>query len=340
MTEKISRRALFAGVGGGAAFLALNSTTTAFGNDLRKVSIGLSSTSFISVPVRVTNDAGFFRKHGLSVDVQVTPDASVGMAALITGSLDFMVAGAVNALMSRLRNQEVIVVSSVYRGFAGSLVLSSDVVAKLGLSEGAPTSERLKALDGLLLASPSASSNYTLTPLAAAKTVGANLRFTYMEQVAMPAALEVGAIQGYISGAPFWVRNVADGKGVLWLSGPKGDFADEAIPASSSLLETMCGYADANPDVVRAIRASMSEFVNFAQQKPDEVISYVRNLYPSLNEETAKILLGAESKAWANSRYTIDDLQHDIKYVRAGGITLDGIERIDLGSLILQDNQI
>ena len=50
----------------------------------------------------------------------------------------------------------------------------------------------------------------------------------------MTAALESGAIQGFIAGAPFWAAPIVKGSGVLWISGPKGELPAEHVPVSSS----------------------------------------------------------------------------------------------------------
>ena len=66
------------------------------------------------------------------------------------------------------RGLKVVVLANTYAGFSGTLVLSKSVVDKLGVSPTAPIAQRLKALDGLVIGSPSATGAYTVTARAAA----------------------------------------------------------------------------------------------------------------------------------------------------------------------------
>lgn len=87
-----------------------------------------------------------------------------------------------------------------------------------------PVADRLKALDGLKIASPSAVSSYTLSLRGAAQDVGATIEFIYLAQAAMLAALESGVIDGYASGAPLYAAPLIRGIAYPWISGPRGEF--------------------------------------------------------------------------------------------------------------------
>ena len=68
------------------------------------------------------------------------------------------------------------------RGLSGSLVLGKAVAERLDLPPGAQVAARLRALDGLAIAAPSATSAY-LTPVKdAAEALGAKIRFVYMSR--------------------------------------------------------------------------------------------------------------------------------------------------------------
>ena len=118
--------------------------------------------------------------------------ANAATAALIAGSAPVVLSGPGELVAAVARSQPVVLVADVYRGFGASLVLSNAVAARTG--------------------------------------VGAKIRFTYMAQPAMVAALENGAVEGMIASAPFWGFPVARKAGVLWLSGPKGELPPENMP--------------------------------------------------------------------------------------------------------------
>ncbi len=156
--------------------------------------------------------------------------ANAATAALIAGSAPVVLSGPGELVAAVARSQPVVLVADVYRGFGASLVLSNAVAARTGVDTAAPWRDRLRALDGLLIASASATSSYTVSYKGAADGVGAKIRFTYMAQPAMVAALENGAVEGMIASAPFWGFPVARKAGVLWLSGPKGELPPENMP--------------------------------------------------------------------------------------------------------------
>ena len=59
---------------------------------------------------------------------------------------------------ARARGQNVVIVGNFYRGLSASVVLSKTVADKLNVTANAPVQQRLRALDGLTIASPSATS--------------------------------------------------------------------------------------------------------------------------------------------------------------------------------------
>jgi ABC-type nitrate/sulfonate/bicarbonate transport system substrate-binding protein len=89
-----------------------------------------------------------------------------------------------------------------------------------------------------------------------------------MQFPAMPAAMSTGAIQGYVSSAPFWLLPVVDGTGVLWISGPKNELPPQFRPSHTSVTLVMQEYAKSNPEIVRSINAALADFVTAIDTRP------------------------------------------------------------------------
>ena len=87
---------------------------------------------------------------------------NAAISAVVAGSAVFSGAGASEVLAARVRGVDIVIVANIYRGLSGSVVLAKSVAAKLGVSPTAPVEQRLHALDGLAIASPSATSAYTI----------------------------------------------------------------------------------------------------------------------------------------------------------------------------------
>lgn len=301
----------------------------------REVSIGLSSTSFAPAPARLADQMGIFAKHGLAPKFVMTDSGSAATAALLSNSVDAIVGGPGEHVAAVARGQDIVAVANVYQGLAGSLILSKAAVEKIGVAPDAPVPERLRALDGLLIGSPSATSSYTVAVRSAAESEGATIRSTYMAQTVTPGAMEKGAIDGFIAGAPIWSVPVVGGNGVLWLSGPAGDFPPQFAPASSTSIQMTRPTAEANPDLVEGFRNVFADFVAAVKERPEEVKAAVAAFYPDLTPETIDLLFEGEAVAWAANPLTVEDMQHEIDFVKTGGANIPGLDQIDPASMLL-----
>ena len=197
-----------------------------------------------------------------------------------------------------MRGQESVALANTYWGLAASLILSKDVADKTGVSPTASVRDRLKALDGLLIAGPSPTSTYTSAFKGGSESVGAKIRFTYMAQPAMIAAIETGAIQGCIAGAPLWGPPVARGKALVWLSGPKGELPPENLPASITGFHALRASADSNPALMKQVIDLYRDFSNILEKTPEQVRAAFGKLYPDVDAATMDVLFAAENSAW------------------------------------------
>ena len=301
----------------------------AVAQQLREFSVAFGSVGFGNAAVPLADQLGLFEKHGIKLKTVVMDSGSAATTAMLSGSVDTALSGGAELASALGRGQKVALLVNLYQGSAGTLVLAKSAVDKLGVSVNAPAAARLKALDGLLIATPSATSGYTASLRGAAARAGVNLRLTYMAPQAMASAFEAGAIQGYIAGAPTWAPPVLKGTGVVWLSGPKHDFPPENTPASNGNLQALATYAKANPDMVRRLNEIFADLSNVIEEKPAEAKAALGRAYPSLDPKTLDLLFASESSAWRYSRYTAADLQHDIDFVKSSGVALPQIDSVN-----------
>jgi ABC-type nitrate/sulfonate/bicarbonate transport system substrate-binding protein len=312
------------------------STGPAASQQLREVAVGLPSTSLGSATPRIAKEMGLFAKYGLDPKMTVMDNASVAIAALVSGSVKIVLAGPGELITARAAGRNVVTIANLYRGFAPTLVLSKTVADKLGVSPNAPIAERLKALNGLAIATPSATSNFTIGYKAAAtKLAGSDIRFVFMAQTAMPIALETGAIQGYLASAPFWIFPVAKGTGVVWVSSPKGEIPSEFAPTSSSLVLTMRDYAEANPDIAKIFRDVVAEFGKAIDERPNDVKAAIAKVFPDLDAQTIETFYKAEASAWQTKPLTPSDIAREIEFTK-GGTPLPNLDKLDPASMVVQ----
>lgn len=328
LLRNLNRRAALRVAAQGIVLAAPLSRTLAQ-TGLTEVSIAMSSSGLPFGGLRIAEHGGLFAKHGLKPRLIVSESGNAATTALLARSVDFAGSGPSEALTARARGQEIIVVGNLYRGLSGSLVLAKSVIAKLGVKPDAPVADRLKALDGLTIATPSATSAYTGPVKNGAAQVGAKPKLIYMAQPAMPAALETGAIHGMIGAAPFSIAPVVKGSGAVWISGPRAQFPAQYMPSSSACLQTSEVYAKANPDIVRKLQAMLADLAIFIKQQPAEAKQALGKAYSTFDAATLDSVFEEDSENWSRPILTEADMEQE-RTILQETQSVSGLRDIDL----------
>jgi ABC-type nitrate/sulfonate/bicarbonate transport system substrate-binding protein len=325
------RRILVAGAATAAAALA----KPAVAQTLQEVPFGLPSVSLGAAMPRLTAETGCFAKNGLVCKFTLLDSAALATAALISGSVKAIQAGPGELVVAQANGHEVVALATAYGGMAQSLVLSKDAAAKTGVLPTAPLVERLKALKGLVIASASATASVTVAlKLAAAKLAGVDIRFTYIAQNTYAAAMQRGAIDGFLGSAPYSTLAIARGQGVSWVNGPKRDLPYEFTPANAGLVMAMRDYCNANPDIAKRMVAAFADFSRLVEQQPEQVKATIARLYPDLDRPTLDLFFAAESQAWRAPPPTAADMEHEIRFVLESGAQIPNGDRLKPAAMI------
>ena len=295
---------------------------------LQDVSVAVSSTSFVLGGVRIGEKAGIFARNGIVLRVVVMDSGSAAMTAMLGGSVPFAVTGPSEALAARARGQDVLIVANLYAGLAGSVVLAKPVADKLGILPDAPLQARLKALDTLLVAVPSATSALLAPVRAAAADAGARIRFTYMAQGAMPAALENGAIQGMVASFPFAGTPIIRGTGIAWIDGPGGELPADVLPASSSTLQTSAATLKANALLVARMQRAIQDIAAFIAADQPAARQALGAAYTQLSAPEIDLAFDRQWRNWTKPVLTEADMIQELKLLQAS-VKLPGLERLD-----------
>jgi ABC-type nitrate/sulfonate/bicarbonate transport system substrate-binding protein len=301
---------------------------------LKEITIGLSSGSLTVGSVRIAKEMGVYEKYGLNPKFVVMESGNAALTGLIGGSFEAVVANTGDIVAAQGRGQKLVSIGSVYDGLGATLVLTKGVADKLNVSPTAPVNERFKALEGLMIALPSPTANYTLAFKIATQAYGVNIRSTYVPAANMPAAMESGAVQGFFTSAPFWTNAVVKGSAVVWLSGPKGEFPPQATPATAATMQMTRSFAEANPDIVKGLVGALADFAKAVEQRPADVRAATGKVFPGVDAATIDLFLSYEAAAWKTKPFTAKDMAHEITFVKASGIPVPGIDDLDPGSMI------
>lgn len=314
--------------------LLLAATRAAGAAELREVTIPIASTAFGTSLLQAAKELGLFEKQGLKANIVVAESGNAALTALIAGSAQAAEGASGELIASRTHGQRVVAIADIYRGFTGSVILSNAAVKGLGVSPDAPLKARLKALDGLIIASPSATSIYTLSYRKAAEAEGAKIRFTSMAQPAMAAALETGAIQGMAAASPFWNGPVAKGSAVVWINGPRGDLPQQYAPVSSALVLVLESTAQNDRELVGKLRRVVEEFGRMIVEQRPLVEAAQAKVYANLDPAIVRQMVQGELANLKTPKLSVADMQHEIDFVRASGASLPGLDAVDPASLL------
>lgn len=298
----------------------------------QEILVAVSSTSFVLGGFLIGMKAGIFERNGLAPRLITMDSGNAAMAALIGGSVQFAVTGPPETLAARARGQDVLIVANLYSGLAGNVVLAKAVAAKTGVSPTAPVKDRLRALDGLLLAVPSATSSLLAPVRAAAEDAGAHIRLTYMAQGTMPAALENNAIQGMVASLPFAGTPILRGTGVLWINGPGGELPQDVLPSSSSAVQTTAGYLKANRETIGRLQKSVVDIAAFVQSDPPGAQRALAAAYSQLGPAEIELAFSQQWRNWTKPFLTAADIRQELKLLKASSKLpgLDGVAAEDV----------
>lgn len=300
----------------------------------RAITIVTSSSSIPAGAARIAREMGLFEKHGLQAKVTPADTGSVASAALLSGAVDFVTTGPSDVVSAQGQGQKVVALTSGYRGFAATLVLSKAAAEKVRVSPTAPVAERLKALDGLTIATTSASSTFSVGPKSAVESVGAKMNFTYMAQPAMVAALRRGVIDGFIASAPFYLQPASDGTGVIWIQGSRGDWPAKSAPVNSVVVIVKRDFADANQDLMKRVVAVFADFWKAMDERPADVKAAMAKLWPDLDAKTLDLVFASEAGGFKAKPVTVEDMAQEIAFMKLGGVNLPQMDKLNPAEMI------
>ncbi len=316
-----------------AALFAAGPTSA---QEKKQIRIATSSSSIPAGPARLAKELGLFEKYGIEATVTPMDTGITATSGLLSGSLDFVSTGPSDVVLAHGNGQNVVVVANGYRGFAANIVLSKAAQEKSGISADAPVAERLKVLNGLRIATTSAASTFAVGPKSAIEGAGGKVAFTYMAQPAMVAAFQRGIIDAFVVSSPYYVTPIRSGAGLMWISGPRGDFPTASAPANSSVIIARRDFVDANPDLVKRVVAAFADLAKAVDERPDAFKAAMRKLWPDLDQETVDLVFEVERAGFKASPVTVEDMARDIAFMKLGGVALPQADTLDPAKMVLR----
>lgn len=298
------------------------------------VSIAVSSNSLAYGGLVIAEKGQIFQKHGLEPNVIRMDSGNAATSALIGGSVQFCTSGMEEVLAARSRGQKIVVVANLCRGDTAVLVLSKEQAAKTGVSPDAPPAERIKALGGMSIGTPSITSAFNAPLTASVEQYGEKVSYIPIAQPAMMAAMKTGAINAFMASSPFWEPAVLQGFGVVWLTTPKpGELQEEFVPISVAVLQTTEDYARAHGPAIAKLRAVFEDVANFIKTQPEKAKQLLAEHYKQVDPKVLELAWKVNAASWTHPTLTQADIDHQMRITKAAGL-IKNLDQVDKNAIL------
>ncbi|SIQ52359.1 ABC transporter substrate-binding protein [Pseudacidovorax sp. RU35E] len=268
----------------GALLAAASLAASAQGAKARLV---LPALSVLFAPVYIAEDAGYFKEAGLDVDVsQLAGPAALN--ALIGGSADFTTIAGLLQLRAAQRGQKTLAIAGLQENATTEVVLSAEAAQRLSAARS-PV-ERARALKGLTLAVDAANGlpHAFLRYVARQAGIDADrdIRLVFIAPPGMDAALQKKEVDGFVFSSPFTLEAVRRGA-QLWISGPRGDFAD-LNPTTYNVLVARDGHCTSAADTCRKMVAALDRSLALIGTEPQKALALLGRRFDKMDPELLK----------------------------------------------------
>jgi NitT/TauT family transport system substrate-binding protein len=251
-----------------------------------KVAIGASGLYFMTH--FIAEGGGFFKGEGLELD---TIDVTTGprqVAAVMGGSVDMAPLGLQLVIQATSRGGNIVAISAGYNILPMALVLSNQAVAKVGITKGMSTDEKIKRIKGLRIGitGPGSGTDDMIRTLATLRGVDPDKDIKILplgNGDSMLAALQQNLADGFVFTSPFPETVVARKMGQI-VAEPLIGEVPEAKDVPYIIMSTSRPTLEAKrPLLTKAVRA-WTKAMKFAHEKPDEARKITRQYFKSMDE--------------------------------------------------------
>ena len=223
---------------------------------LKKLNLAYSATSPYQAVLIITQEAGYFKKHGLEVSLIFTPGGSLGFQAMMGGDVAMVLADGSAAVAGSLAGADIVIIASFLNTFPYSLVSLPEIKTVDQLKGGKIAVSRFGSATDLGV-------RMSLTKVG----LNADKDVTLLQigaQTARVAALQSKNVQATIITPPFTLTARKMGYNTLI------DMSQLHIPFQLTGLVTTKAFVKSQRDLVVSVVTSLVEGIHFykTQKEP------------------------------------------------------------------------
>ncbi|MED5579621.1 MAG: ABC transporter substrate-binding protein [Nitrospinota bacterium] len=268
---------------------------------LKDIKITQAVASFAFLPISYAKAAGFYAAEGLNVTQIKTRGGGPDLVALMSGNVQFNANAGTYQIGALKKKRKLLNVYNFYKRNLISVVISAKKQKELGVSPSAPLVKRAAVLKGLRMGMtrPGSLTHKQLKHLARVGGLGEkDVRIIAIGgPPSLLAALKRDQIDGFAISPPADRIAISRGLAVMWVDNAAG--ADPSIdPFMMESIVTTQEYADANPDVVRAmIRATRKAVSEISKKSAKEVFDVIKGEFKKVKPDVGELAIKAVKPA-------------------------------------------
>jgi ABC-type nitrate/sulfonate/bicarbonate transport system substrate-binding protein len=204
----------------------------------------------------------------------------------------------------------------LYAGFNSSLVVSkslADKAAQSGITTSSPVTDRLKVLNGTTVESSDPTAPSAVAIRYGLNQAGANAKLTYVGTEQQLAVFLRHDVDAAMEASPNTEEAVAQGAGVLWINGPKGEFPGYGPNYFTAPLAVSTSFYQSSPQAVIRVAAALIAASDMVKNDQSAAEAIVRKRYPSLSDHIFDQMWQANEVAFTKPIPTAADIAVNIK---------------------------
>lgn len=261
--------------------------------------------------VAIAQNAGLFTKYGVNAKLIVADGGSAAQQLVVAGSAEFATGSVEAALVATTQGYSMLTPIRLYSGLNASMVVSQAFVqqaAKSGITPNSPVADRLKALNGSTLACPSVSSPFTVALNDSLSTVGASAKLSYVGTEEQVAVFARHSVEGEMMSSPDAEQGIEEGGGMVWISGPGGQFPGYSANYFSAPLTVSASFYQKNPQAVTRVAAALIAASDMVKNDQAAAKAIMRKLNPDLSDALFNQVWQSNEVALTNPVPTAPDI--------------------------------
>jgi NitT/TauT family transport system substrate-binding protein len=275
----------------------------------------------LAVPF-IAKAKGFFEKNGLDWQYVEIDSGKLGVAALLSGNVQFVDLGMDDIADLQAQGKDPIGIYSMVNSLTMDLVVSNKSLTAAGLSTAQPLDEKLKRLKGLNfgMSRPGAPTQLFVQYLMQKGNLDPAKDATFVQiggGQALVAAVKAGRIDGFLLSAPSPYLLEKDKVGTVIIKNSAGEGPPEFKDFAFETIATLKSYAAAHPDVVKAYTKSLDDAQDWMKAHPDEAIAALKPYFPDTDDTTLKLSYDATLPAMSeHGRLTEAAVANQLKVLK------------------------